>query len=62
MAKYELTHRIYGGPEVLQPGHVLELTDEQAESPFMRNRARPVESLEPATPAKQDAPTATKKK
>ena len=65
MKKYELTSRIFGGEEIMQPGEVVELSDDQAKSAFWRNRVKSVDTLEPATPAesaKQDAPVTGKKK
>ena len=65
MKKYELTRPIFGSAEIMQPGDVVELSDEQAGSAFWRNRVKAVETMEHATPAessKQDAPTTGKKK
>ena len=65
MKKYELTRPIFGGAEIMQPGEVVDLSDDQAKSAFWRNRVKSVETLEPATPAesgKQDAPATGKKK
>ena len=65
MKKYELTRPIFGGVEIMQPGEVVELSDDQAKSAFWRNRVKAVDTLGPATPAesaKQDAPATNKKK
>lgn len=47
--KYEVTAKIYGGAEILKPGDVVELDPEMAETPFWKNRTKPVAGeLKPA--------------
>ena len=61
--KFQTTRVIYGGEVPMEIGSIVELDDDQANSPFWKTRVHPIEQLEVATPGEgEKQPLAAGKK